>query len=68
MKVDIEWIKFLRNELHKINIVDLSSITFLENGIPIEIKKEIIEEFKFAGLNNTTFIEMELYKKALVSG
>jgi hypothetical protein len=56
MRVDVEYAKHLRAELKKINAVPLDEIEWYENGKKLEIEKDLIEEWKFTGLNNVDFI------------
>lgn len=62
MKINIEEILELQDRRAKINNALLSEIEFYENGIKIEIDPEVLEEWKFIGLNNTDFIIMDAYK------
>jgi hypothetical protein len=62
MKVSVEYIKWLRSELKKINKVKLRDIEFFENGMVLKHTDEELREFEFTGLNNTDFIETEHYK------
>jgi len=63
MIINIEYIKFLKDEMHKINVLDLNDIDFHKDGISIEISKETKEEFEFTGLSNMDFITSGYYKK-----
>lgn len=62
MKINIEEILELQDRRAKINNALLSEIEFYENGIKIEIDPEVLEEWKFIGLNNTDFIITDAYK------
>lgn len=62
MKVNIEHIKYLKSELGKINKVPLEDIEFYEKGKLCRIRKCLVKEFKFIGLNNTDFIMSGFYK------
>ena len=59
MKVDIERILFLRNELRSINKENLESIEFYKEGKKLEIDSKIIDDWQFTGLNNCDFIDDE---------
>jgi len=62
MRVDIERIKALKEELQTINEIDLNDIKFFENGAELQIDKKTRDEFKFCGLNNTDFITSGFFK------
>jgi len=62
MIINIEYIKFLKDEMHKINALDLDDIDFHEDGESIEISKKAKYEFEFTGLNNIDFITSGSYK------
>lgn len=63
MQVAVEYIKWLQEERAKINRVPLEEIEFFENGMKLDIPKEIIEKFDFTGLNNIDFIWSDFYKE-----
>lgn len=66
MKIDIEHIKYLKSELHKINRVRLSSLEFYEKGKRIAIPKQLRRDFELIGLNNTDFITTGFYKAGFI--
>lgn len=61
MRVDIEhvkeWAKFRKN----VNGVNFSELEFYENGKKLDIAPELLEEFRFMGLSNLSFITDEFY-------
>ncbi len=61
--IQIEEIKKLKKRLLEINNLNLLDIIFTENGNPVEINENVLNEFKFTGLNNTDFIDSEFYKQ-----
>jgi len=63
MKVAVEYIRWLREELVKINKPELEDIEFFENSVLLEIDPKLIEDFKFTGLGNVGFIETGFYKE-----
>jgi len=63
MKVDVERILYLKNELKKINDLALEDIEFYEDGKKVEISKEVIDDFSFVGLSNIYFITTGYYKE-----
>jgi hypothetical protein len=56
-RVDVEHIRSLRAQLRAVNNLDLDQIEFYENGKPLKVQPEAIEDWKFTGLNNADFIE-----------
>lgn len=63
MVVSIEYIKYLKSELRKINLMKLEDIQFTENGEIIDIPKINIDEFNYCGLSNVDFITGGAYLK-----
>lgn len=60
--VRIEEIIKIKKRLLEINNFNLSDIIFTKNGDPVEINENVLNEFKFTGLNNADFITGEFYK------
>lgn len=56
MKVNIEDVIRIANERKAINSLDLNEIEWYQNGVKIEISKEVIEDFELTGLSNMDFI------------
>jgi hypothetical protein len=63
MKVAVEYIKWLTEERQRINKTPLEEIEFYEDGMKVDMSKELIEAFEFTGLNNIDFITSEFYKE-----
>ncbi len=63
MIVNIERILKLKEELRKINEVELSEIEFHENGKKLEIDQKNVDDWAFVGLNNVDFITTQSYKR-----
>ena len=61
MRVDIEHIQYLLDERKKINVPDLADIEFFLDNRKVEISEDVIENFKFTGLNNIDFIATGAY-------
>lgn len=52
-----------REFMHRVNSVDLNDIVFIgEDGKPVEIDQQYIDDFKFTGLSNCDFILSGFYK------
>ena len=62
MKVAVEYIQWLIDERAKINRLDLEELEFYENGMRVDIDKQIVRDFTFTGLNNIDFISSGFYK------
>ena len=57
MKIEISEIEKLTERLREINRLNLQDIQWIdENGKISSISPELIDEFKFTGLNNVDFI------------
>jgi len=65
MIVNIEEIYRAIGELEAINNLKLKDIDFYENGEKIKISSEVIDRWKFIGLNNHEFIMSEFYKEGV---
>jgi hypothetical protein len=61
-KVSVEYIKDLLKSINEFNSLDLHDIQLVENGIPLVISDDILNEWRFIGLTNTSFIELEFWK------
>ena len=61
MKVNIEDIRKNIEFRKEINSVELTDIDFYENGKKIEVSEKVIDDFRFTGLNNIDFIDIEFY-------
>jgi hypothetical protein len=58
MRIRVTEIIDLKERIREINSVDLEDIEFLNDKDEVlYIKPEIIDQWKFIGLNNTDFIE-----------
>ena len=65
VRVDIEKIIKIKEELRKINALSMDEIEFFENGQKIIIDPELLKEWDYIGLNNTDFITSEFYKDSI---
>ena len=63
MKVSVEWIEFLCEEMAKINRLNTEDIIFTEKGIRVDIPWETIDKFAYTGLKNMDFITYGYYKE-----
>lgn len=61
MRVNVERIREIKEELRAINKKDLNDIEFFENGVELDIDKKTRDEFVYCGLNNTDFITTGIY-------
>lgn len=61
--VNIEVVKKIIDDLREINKIPFDEIEWHENGKPLDIPKEVLEEWKFTGLSNYSFVDTEFYKE-----
>jgi len=62
MKVDVERLLEIQEELALINNAALGDIAFYENGEVVDIPQDLIDDWKFVGLSNVCFITTGAYK------
>lgn len=60
--VPLEEVRAAINYLNEFNRLRLEEIVLTENGVPIEITKECLEEWRFIGLSNRSFVDVEFWK------
>lgn len=63
MFVKVEYVRWLKSELRKINEISLSDITWLENEQIINVDSKVMDDFDFCGLSNIDFIMSGEYKR-----
>lgn len=63
-RYEIEQIRATLQTLEEFNSHKLQDIELTENGKVIEITPERLEEWKFIGMSNQTFVELEFWNKA----
>jgi hypothetical protein len=61
-RVDVEYVRFLKEELAAFNKLELSEIQFYEDDREVDISDEVLKEWQFTGLNNADFIVDDIYK------
>ena len=64
--VDINYVKYLINELDRLNNFDLSKIDFYDGSKKLTINDSLINDFKFIGLLNEDFISMDFINKEII--
>jgi hypothetical protein len=62
LEVDIDELKRISAFIRDINLTPLEDIVWKKDGKVIEVDKEKIEEWKYAGLSNYYFAKDELLK------
>jgi predicted ATP-grasp superfamily ATP-dependent carboligase len=65
MFVKVEYVKWLKEELLKINSVPLEDIIWIENEKLADVDAEVVDNFDFTGLNNVDFIMTGYYKSKI---
>ncbi|MDE1971269.1 MAG: hypothetical protein KGI50_06885 [Patescibacteria group bacterium] len=61
MIVDIQHVKSLQEELARINSIPLEELELYDGDTRIIVSPEILDDWKFIGLSNITFIELEAW-------
>ena len=61
VRVDIEEVRSLLNRLAEIDAIPLAQMDLFENGQQIELTPKVIEDWRFVGMTNRAFIEMEFW-------
>ena len=65
-KVNIEYILEIERKRQEFNRMDLGKVNFFKDGKKVNISQEIIDEYKFTGLNNMDFITTGFYDTGLI--
>lgn len=65
MFVKVEYVKWLKEELRKINEVPLAQITWIENEKLAGVDAQVMDDFCFSGLSNVDFIMTGEYGRQL---
>jgi hypothetical protein len=63
MEVNINELRKLLKAIDEINEVDISTITWVEDGKVVEINPVTMKNWKYIGLSNTWFILTNAYKE-----
>jgi hypothetical protein len=59
--VAVEEIDDIHRQLNEFNSLDLGKISLTENGVPIEITQEILDDWRMVGMSNSMFVEMRFW-------
>jgi len=62
VRVDVESVRWHKEQLNKVNRVELSNIQFYESDQEILVSDERANDWDFTGLHNVDFVLMEAYK------
>jgi hypothetical protein len=62
-RVDVEEVLALLKRREEINALDIGDIEWHEGGKPLTVHPDVLKHYRFVGLGNTGFVEMELYKE-----
>ena len=60
-RVDVEFVQALQQARRVINNLPLEDIEWYENGKPVLVKEENIEQFRFSGLSNIDFVQTNFW-------
>lgn len=59
--ISIDWVESIQNQIDRVNSTPLEEINwYSKSGKPIVVSKELLEYWKFTGLNNWDFAIIEL--------
>lgn len=61
-RVDVEYVRELLAHLAEIDAIPLDQMDLFENSQKVELTPEVIEDWRFVGMSNRAFIEMEFWK------
>jgi uncharacterized membrane-anchored protein len=62
VQFNVEDIQKAKEFLAHVNSFNLEDIEFIQNGEPIILDEDTIEDWKFIGLNNSDLVMMEIFK------
>ena len=63
IQISIEEVAELIDRRKEINSIPLEDIEWTIKRVPVYVDPKVIEEFKFMGLSNVTFIEDRFYEE-----
>lgn len=63
MVVDVDNLKVITGYLNQINNEDFTNVDWVENGELLKFDKELLDEWRYLGLNNCDFIKTGYYKE-----
>lgn len=67
IRIDLEEVRALLNRKNEINALDIREIEWYEDGKPLEIPPECLDKWRFIGLTNVFFVELEFWKESTES-
>lgn len=59
-EIHLEEIKKAQKIIADLNRLKLKEIQFFENGKPVEISEKMLDDWRFIGLNNSDFVQINL--------
>ena len=59
---DVGRIKSLIAEIDRFNSFNLADVDLIEDGVKIELSEKVLDSWRFVGLSNKSFIEIEYWK------
>ncbi len=62
-KVDINYVKWLRDEMDKINKLPFNEIDWYDGTQQLDIPQATKDEWKFVGMTNCSFVETGFYEE-----
>lgn len=64
MNVSVEYIEEILNYISHVNHFPFHAIHWIKDGVELKISDKTREEFKFTGLSNCSFVEMEFWNRS----
>lgn len=62
-RVDIEHLEWIFSVLKEIDKIPFEDIDWYQEDKPLIVSEQVVKDWKFIGLNNTDFVEFEIYKE-----
>lgn len=62
MRIDVEEFQIHHNWFQHLNSVPIEAVEVYENGVRIPIPPEVLRGWRYCGLSNWSFMEMETYR------
>ena len=66
MEVAVEYVRWLDEEIMRINRSHLYDLVLYENGKKLELPEKLLDSFAYTGLSNKDFITSNYYKQEVI--
>jgi hypothetical protein len=61
MRIDVETVQEIHRQLEEINSHKMNDIEWFENGVKLNITPEILEDWRFVGMSNESFVALKFW-------